>query len=145
MRGPFGLFRLLLTLGKPKESAEEVRKAKELDPLSLRRILRVAFHLYVTREYNEALLEARRGLELYPDARCCTTSYQAFHAQTEQPRLAAEEALKPRRVGERVRRGWQRYGSAYEASGTKVSGEAVELNKEVAGQQYLNAFDIAND
>jgi len=145
-RAHLGYSGLLLTLGKPKESAEEVRKAKELDPLSLSTYSTGVFHLYVTREYNEALLEARRGLELYPDAPLLHDILSGIHAQTEQPRLAAEEALKAEESWGASQERMAALRRAYEASGAEgLWRKRVELNKKVAGQQYLNAFDIAND
>jgi len=141
-----GYSALLLTLGKPKESAEEVRKAKELDPLSLSTYSTGVFHLYVAREYDEALLEARRGLELYPDAPLLHDLLSGIYAQTEQPRLAAEEALKAEESWGASQERLVALRRAYEASGAEgFWRQRVELNKKVAGHQYLNAFDIAND
>ena len=141
-----GYSSLLLTLGKPKESAEEVRKAKELDPLSLSTYSSGVLHLYATRQYNEALLEARRGLELYPDAPLLHDFLSGIYAQTEQPRLAAEEALKAEESWGASQERMAALRRANEASGAEgLWWKRVELNKKVAGQQYLNAFDIAND
>ena len=141
-----GYSSLLLTLGKPKESAEEVRKAKELDPLSLSTYSSGVLHLYATRQYNEALLEARRGLELYPDAPLLHDFLSGIYVQTEQPRLAAEEALKAEDSWGASQERMTALRRAYEASGAEgLWRKRVELNKKAAGQQYLNAFDIAND
>ena len=104
------------------------------------------FHLHVTRQYNEALPEARRGLELSPDAPLLHDLLSGIYAQTQQPRLAAEEALKAEESWGASQERTAALRHAYEASGAEgLWRKRVELNKKVAGHQYLNAFDIAND
>lgn len=56
----------LAAVGRPEESLRESRLALELDPLSLPILLEVAYNRYMAHDYERALDEALRTLELEP-------------------------------------------------------------------------------
>jgi tetratricopeptide (TPR) repeat protein len=58
---------LLLIMGRHAEAIAEIRKARELDPLSIRINANVGWLLYFAREYDQALEELRKPLELDPN------------------------------------------------------------------------------
>jgi TolB-like protein/DNA-binding winged helix-turn-helix (wHTH) protein len=137
---------LLLVSGRLQESGEELRKAKEVDPLSLPMYTSTIYHLYVTRNYDEALGEARKGVELYPDALLLHDFLSGIYAQTKRPDLAAEEALKAEECAGASPERIAALRRAYQTSGPKgLWRKRIELNKKLAGQHYLNAYDIAYD
>lgn len=139
-------FDLLLIVGRHKESAEELRKARELDPLSLPTHISVVFDSYFAREYEAALLEAQEGLELYPEAPLLHTLLSNVYTQIQRLDLAAEEALKAEEYGGASQERIAALRRAYRASGTKgLWRKRIELNKGVAGEHYSNAYDIAYD
>jgi TolB-like protein/tRNA A-37 threonylcarbamoyl transferase component Bud32/Tfp pilus assembly protein PilF len=55
-----------LAVGKPKEAVPEIRLAVQLDPLSLRTHALGTIFLIFARQYDEAIEQARRALELEP-------------------------------------------------------------------------------
>jgi len=57
----------LTSMGRHAEAIAEIRKARELDPLSIRIYANVGLVLYSAREYDQALEELRKVLELDPN------------------------------------------------------------------------------
>ena len=57
----------LAAMGRLPEALSEVRRAKELDPLSLIINTNVGWMFYLSRRYDEAIVEFRKALELDPD------------------------------------------------------------------------------
>ncbi|HUF75916.1 MAG TPA: tetratricopeptide repeat protein [Longimicrobiales bacterium] len=57
---------MLLSRGRPDEALEELRRARELDPLSHIINLDLGLHFYVRREYHAAIEQLRATLELDP-------------------------------------------------------------------------------
>ena len=141
-----GYSHLLLFMGKLKASAEELRKARELDPISLTMYVALVYQLYVTREYDQALHEARKGLELYPDAPLLHSMLSGIYTQTQQPRLAAEEALKTEEYWGASQERMAALRHAYKTAGAKgLVRTRIALNSKSAGQPSLSAYDVAYD
>ncbi len=62
------LYALFLSgFGRPVEAIAEIKKARELDPLSIRINANVGLVFYMGREYDQALEELRKALELDPN------------------------------------------------------------------------------
>ena len=57
----------LVTQGRTEEALAEIRRAQQLDPLSLIINARVGMSLYYCRRYDEAIEQLRRTLEFDPD------------------------------------------------------------------------------
>jgi len=58
---------LLLLLGRPDESFVESMKLLELDPVSETAIGHLGWHYLYARQYDEAIQQYRKDLQLYPD------------------------------------------------------------------------------
>jgi TolB-like protein len=141
-----GYSSLLLFMGKPKASAEELRKARELDPISLTMYIALVHQLYLSQDYEQALLEARKALEIYPDAPLLHSILSGIYIKTEEPRLGAEEALKTEEYWGASQERMASLRNAYEAAGIKgLLRRRIELNRKSSGQRYLGAYDIACD
>ena len=139
-------FELLLVMGRHKESAEELRKARELDPLSLPTRISVVSNSYFAREYETALLEARATLELYPEAPLLHTLLSNAYTQIHRLDLAADEAFKAEEYEGASQERLSALRRAYRTSGTKaLRRRRIDLNRKGAGEHYLNAYDIAYD
>src|SRR5215813_14914452 len=54
------------TMGKPRESIDEMRKVLELDPLSVAMRFEMSFSLYIVRDYDQAIAEGIKALEMDP-------------------------------------------------------------------------------
>ncbi|HUU14275.1 MAG TPA: tetratricopeptide repeat protein [Terriglobia bacterium] len=62
------LYALFLSgMGRHPEAIAEIKKARELDPLSIRINANVGWLLYFAREYDQALEQLRKALELDPN------------------------------------------------------------------------------
>lgn len=141
-----GYSSLLVFMGNPKASAEEIRKARELDPISLTMYVALVYQLYFNREYDQALLEARKGLELYPDTPMLHSLLSGIYTQTHQPRLAAEEALKTEEYWGAGQERMAALRHAYKTAGPKgLLRTRIALNRKSAGEYHLHAYDIACD
>ena len=57
----------LARMGRFEEALREIEQARRLDPLSLRINANVALVLYLGRQYDRAIVEARKALELEPN------------------------------------------------------------------------------
>lgn len=57
----------LSALGRTEDALAEVSKAQELDPISLQIGVEVAWNLYMAREYEKALQQAMRTLDMEPE------------------------------------------------------------------------------
>ncbi|HEX4919166.1 MAG TPA: tetratricopeptide repeat protein, partial [Candidatus Bathyarchaeia archaeon] len=58
---------MLMAVGRPQESLAEVRKAQELDPLSPAVNAVMGWLLQVDRQYDAAIQQEHKVLEMYPD------------------------------------------------------------------------------
>lgn len=65
--GRRGYAAFLAATGRSTEGMREIRRAHELDPLSLWISMEIAWHLYMAREYDEAIEQAERTIELEPE------------------------------------------------------------------------------
>jgi tetratricopeptide (TPR) repeat protein len=57
----------LSDLGRHEEAIKEIKTARDLDPLAPRITANVGHLLYKAREYDKALEELRKAIELYPE------------------------------------------------------------------------------
>jgi eukaryotic-like serine/threonine-protein kinase len=69
---------LLLLLGRTNESLVESNKFLELDPLSESPIGHLAYHYLYSRQYDEAIQQFQKTLQLYPDSSHYTKLGNAF-------------------------------------------------------------------
>ena len=54
------------TVGRPEESIAEMKRALELDPLSLTLNMEIGWSLYIWRKYDEAIAQCRKTIEMDP-------------------------------------------------------------------------------
>jgi TolB-like protein/DNA-binding winged helix-turn-helix (wHTH) protein len=141
-----GLSYLLLVLGRPQKSIEEIRAARALDPLSQSTMDEIVVNPYLRRQYDEALVQTRAALELYPYAPLLHVFLSNIYVQQGRYQLAGEETLRaeefwgalPQRIAE--------LKAANEGSGLKgLWRKRIELNKKLTGTPLFSAFDIASD
>jgi tetratricopeptide (TPR) repeat protein len=76
----YGIY--LRTLGRLDEALEYGRRVRELEPLSLRARSATIKHLYVARDYEAALREARSLQEIYPNATAIFRHFGEIYAAT---------------------------------------------------------------
>jgi TolB-like protein/DNA-binding winged helix-turn-helix (wHTH) protein len=141
-----GLSYLLMVLGRPQKSIQEIRAARALDPLSLSTLDAAVFNPYFRRQYDEALVQTHAALELYPNAPLLHVVLSNIFVQQGRYQLAGEETLMaeefwgapPQRIAD--------LKAANEGSGLKgLWRKRIELNKKLTGTPSFSAFDIASD
>lgn len=77
----------LVAMGKPEQAISELQKARELDPVSELTNMLSTYVLYFAHQYDQAVDQGNKTLELYPNSRA--TDYWMGHIY-EQKRMPAE-------------------------------------------------------
>jgi TolB-like protein/DNA-binding winged helix-turn-helix (wHTH) protein len=137
---------LLQILGRSRESLEEERAARMLDPFSVTTLAVSVINSYHRRQYDGGLVQGREALALYPGISVFHVYLSNLYAAQGQDKLSAAEIL----LGEESR------GATPErVAALKVANESaglrglrlkrIELNKKAAGKESSNAYDIAID
>ncbi len=136
----------LVPMGRLQEAIAEEKRAQELDPVSLIINFELGIVLYYAREYDQAIEQFRKTLELNPNFRHAQTYLAAAYGQKgmyEQAVAGLQKSLTlpggtawPPTMSE--------LGYAYGVSGRKDEARKV-LNemKQLAQQRYVSAHDVA--
>jgi hypothetical protein len=141
-----GYFFLLLILGKSEESAQEERAAELLDPLSLYTQTTAIYGSYYRRQYEDGLSKARRAIALYPQVPAFHVLLANLYAAQGKDKQSAEEILLAEETSGASSERLAALRTALQATGPAgLRRKRIELNKELAGAQAINAYDIAID
>lgn len=83
----------LVRMGRLEEGAEELKKAQEIEPLSLRINATVGWQLYIRRQYDQAIVQLQKTLEMDPNFALARWTLENVYLQTGKYRefLAEEE------------------------------------------------------
>ncbi|HEX5734155.1 MAG TPA: protein kinase [Blastocatellia bacterium] len=84
----------LMSMGKADEAIEEIRRAQELDPLSVIISGAMGMPFYYTRQYDRAIKEISKALELDPNFLLARETLAACYEMTGRHDEAVEEYLK---------------------------------------------------
>ncbi len=132
-----------VAVGKLNDAISELRRARELDPLSLIINTRLATMLFWARRYDEALAQSRHTLEL--DATYLPAREAASRAYLLLGRCA--EALGQIEHGPELTAGWARadLGYTYARCGrrTEALAELEHLGAEAKEGQYISRYALA--
>ncbi len=90
----FGLGLLLLTLDRADEGYAHIRRARELDPMSLILNTLEAGFMLDRGQREEAVARLNRALEIHPDFWVAHLTQAGFHFADNQPELALEAARR---------------------------------------------------
>jgi TolB-like protein/DNA-binding winged helix-turn-helix (wHTH) protein len=137
---------MLQILGRTRESLEEERAAKMLDPLSVNTLSYSAMNSYFRREYDKGLAQTREAQAHYPGISAFHTYLSDFYAAQGQDKLSAAEILLDEESGGASPERVAALKAANESSGPRgLRLKRIELNKKAAGKESSNAYDIAID
>jgi TolB-like protein len=111
----------LMAQGRLDESLEQVRIGRSCDPMSRLASMVVLFHTLATRRYDETIVEARRALQQFPDARWAHARiadalwYQGRHEESlpEQRLAFGDDSLA-----------WRAFEQAFRRSGPRAAMKA---------------------
>lgn len=139
-----GYGNLLSALGRDKEAVEEIRKAQEIDPLSMVVGIDAAWNLYMAREYEESLEQAGKMEEMQPGSPAA--SHLMGMALTQLGRFG--EAIDW--LQKNSERSFGHYAAqaalahAYGVSGSKKESAAiVAALRKAAKEHYVSPFCLA--
>jgi TolB-like protein/Flp pilus assembly protein TadD len=133
---------LLAYVGRVKESAEELKRAEELDPLSFHIYTDGEFSFFLARDYARAEEQAKRAIELEPDYFLAHSYLGLVYAEMGRAKEAVAEAEKGASLTDSpLIEGFMGY--TYAASGKKEAARKIakDLVKKRASE-YVCAFEI---
>jgi DNA-binding winged helix-turn-helix (wHTH) protein/TolB-like protein/tetratricopeptide (TPR) repeat protein len=143
----------LIAMGRLQEAASEIRQAQRLAPLSLSINVQLARTLYFARQYDEAIEQCRKTLELEPDFGGARFFLGRLYKQKGMYREAlaelekARELLRDNRASDLLRDNAEVLsiiGYTYAASGHRA--EALKILQELqeqATQRYVSPYHMA--
>jgi tetratricopeptide (TPR) repeat protein len=134
----------LAGLGRCDKAVKEIKRAQELDPLSLPVNASIVYVLYICRRYDEAIEAGKKTLEL--DAAFPLTHQRLGlpYVQKEMYREAIAEFQQATNNSNRAPQPLISLGHAYAVSGNKIEAQKVlaEL-EELSESRYVSPYGIA--
>jgi TolB-like protein/DNA-binding winged helix-turn-helix (wHTH) protein/Tfp pilus assembly protein PilF len=83
-----------VSMGRLEQGLSEIRKARQLDPVSEPTNIMVAYVSYLTHNYDQCIDQVQKGLELHPDSRALYYWLGACYEQKGSPAEAIAAYLK---------------------------------------------------
>jgi tetratricopeptide (TPR) repeat protein len=130
-------------LGRLEEAKAELKKAQDLDPLSLPINTSVGLHLYFARQYEPAIQQLKKTLDLDPNFVPAQRALESAYAQSGMYREAVGERQKVLTLSGHPDLA-AAIGEDYRKSGyAGVLQSSLEGLKEVSKQRYVSPYNIA--
>jgi eukaryotic-like serine/threonine-protein kinase len=134
----------LMALGRPRECLIEIRRAHQLDPLSLGINTHLGWGLYFARQFNEAVEQLRRTLELDPNYILANLVLGQSYAQCSKYSEAVEALQAAASLSSRLPSVLSSLGYTYALAGeTTRAGEVLDDLRAQMVMRYVSAYDIA--
>jgi TolB-like protein/Flp pilus assembly protein TadD len=132
---------LLLAEGRAQESLKETQRALEIDPLSPELVGHLAWHYFLTRQYDLAVEQARKGIKVDPSL---YSSHLFLGWAYEQKRMYPEATAEFEKVVSLTHRSaasLSSLGHVYALAGRKADAEKLldELQQQ-AKQRYVSSY-----
>jgi DNA-binding winged helix-turn-helix (wHTH) protein/TolB-like protein/tetratricopeptide (TPR) repeat protein len=134
----------LITMGRPEEALSEIRQAHRIAPLSLNINVQLARILYFARQYDEAIEQCRKTLELEPDYGGARFFLGRVYTQKAMYREALAELEKARDLFKGNAEVASVIGYTYAVSGRRLEAQKVlqELQQQSL-QKYVSPYHLA--
>jgi TolB-like protein/DNA-binding winged helix-turn-helix (wHTH) protein len=134
----------LSAMGRSAESLNEIKRAHDLDPLSLSINFSLGWRLYLTREYDQAIQQSRGTIDLDPNFVLAHLVLGQAYEQKGQYDLAISELKKATALSPNSPLMLGALGHAYAAAGDRVAAEKVrdDLIRR-SSEQYVSPFYVA--
>jgi tetratricopeptide (TPR) repeat protein len=131
-------------MGRPEEGLTEVRRAEELEPLSVSVKAHVAYILYFGSHYDDALEAGKKAVELDASSPVAHQRLGAVYEQKGMFTEAIAEFQKAVNGSNRVQLAISSLAHAYAIAGNRAEAEKLltEL-KERSGHEYVSSYLIA--
>jgi tetratricopeptide (TPR) repeat protein len=132
-----------MAIGRLDQSADELKRAEELDPLSMYINANVGFRLYFARQYDQAIDHWRKTLQLDPNFPLPHSYLSMAYEQKHLYKEAVEEAEKALALGGSPTN-IASLGHVYRVMGkTQKAREQLRILRERSKQTFVPAFYIA--
>jgi tetratricopeptide (TPR) repeat protein len=135
----------LALMGRSEEAIREIEQAQRLDPLSVRISANVALILYEGRQYDQAIIKARKALELEPNDGATHSRLGDIYLQKGMPKealaefqynLSPKERAEPPADPDLIR--------AYAAAGNRREAQRLLVRlKQQSKREYISPWCIA--
>jgi TolB-like protein/Tfp pilus assembly protein PilF len=134
----------LSSLGRQGEAVQEIRRAQELDPLSLPINASVVYVFYLGRQYDEAIAAGKKTLEMDAVFPLTHQRLGLAYVQKKMYKEAIAEFQQAANNSNRAPLAITSLGHAFAASGNQVEAQRVlaEL-KELSRRRYVSPYGIA--
>ena len=134
----------LSSLGRQGEAVQEIRRAQELDPLSLPINASVVYVFYLGRQYDEAIAAGKKTLEMDAVFPLTHQRMGLAYVQKKMYKEAIAEFQQAANNSNRAPLAISSLGHAFAASGNQVEAQRVlaEL-KELSQRRYVSPYGIA--
>jgi len=135
----------LMAMGRIPESLAEIRRAQQLEPLSISINFSLGWRLYMTRHYNQAIEQLLTTSEMDPNFALAHLVLGEAYEQKGEYKKAIAEIKKAVLISHASPRTESELGRAYAMAGDRTRAENVveELNEQ-AKQEYVSPFDLAS-
>jgi DNA-binding winged helix-turn-helix (wHTH) protein/TolB-like protein/Flp pilus assembly protein TadD len=134
----------LMTMGRQQEAVSEIKQAQRLAPLSLNINVQVARILYFAREYDEAIEQCRKTLELEPDYGGARFFLGRAYKQKGMYREALTEFEKARDLLRDNAEVISLIGYTYAVSGRHAEAQKVLQDLQArSNQSYVSPYHVA--
>jgi DNA-binding winged helix-turn-helix (wHTH) protein/TolB-like protein/Flp pilus assembly protein TadD len=134
----------LITMGRQQEAVSEIKQAQRLAPLSLNINVQVARILYFAREYDEAIEQCRKTLELEPDYGGARFFLGRVYKQKGMYREALAEFEKARDLLRDNAEVISLIGYTYAVSGRHAEAQKVLQDLQArSNQNYISPYHVA--
>lgn len=131
-------------MSRMDEAVDEVKRAHELDPLSLIISFNVARTLYFARRFDEAEKECLKALEMYPNFAVGHRRLGQIYEQKKMHREAVAEFEKALALAEDDTETMSVLGHTYAAWGKRTDAEvSLEALKELSKRIYVSPYSLA--
>ena len=134
---------LLSSQGRGKDGVAKARKAVELDPLNLKSLNDLAYALYSAREFDEALKQTNKVLEMDANYEPALNAQVYVFSGKGMHELAIQSGLKALKVSNGSSIELATLGYAYGVAGKKKEAEEIlkRLNEKAEGKvEYVSDF-----
>src|SRR5439155_15148883 len=130
------------SLGRHQEAMAEIKRALEIDPLSLPVNTVTARVLYLARQYDEAIEQSRKTIEM---DRRFATAYQNLGRAYEQKGMYAEAVATFQELNKVAPdNGLALLGRAYALTGkTDEARKILAQLKELSARRYVSPYQVA--
>lgn len=134
----------LSAMGRPNESFAQIKKARDLDPLSISINVSLGWRLYLAREYDRAIGQLRNTLELDPNNEWARVNLGQAYAQKAEYEKAIEELRRAVELSDSSALTLSALARVYALSGNHA--EAVKLLDQLQARskkKYVSPYYIA--